>query len=333
VDAKRGTLLQVAKPILEAYPDSPVALVGCRALGIGRTCCEYDLVVVSDEPRERDSVRFGEAYLDIFFLSEKEALRPGDPELAVSMAHASTVRDTALLLSSGCSAAQAVLPESARKSAQGRLASSLKAMGRADEAISKGSAGDADFWLLAAAYDFAFAWLYSAEVKPAPSHLLEQLRENSRGHSGRFEAFSMAAGLERASRADCGARLESMAVLYDTLDLQRADPEAKAGSGRTSYEIASRKASFLTAGAQLADCYAFLGHEVICVLPKVLAARQRSKDKTREPSLLVSLLSEGQNKVVSETVIRGLGLVRPRDSVQSALGVLREQVSELARTT
>jgi hypothetical protein len=301
-------------------------------LGIGRACCEYDLAVVTKELRRETSVRVGEAYLDIFFLSEKEALRPSDPELAVSMAYASTVRDTSLLLSSGCSAARAVLQESSRKSVQGRLASSLKAMSRSDEALSKGSAGDADFWLLAAAYDFALAWLYSVEVKPAPSHLLAQLKEHSQGHSERFEAFSRAAGLERASKSGCESRLEALAVLYDVLDSSRSDPESsRAGPGRITYEIAKRKATFLVDGAQLADCYAFLGQEVVVTLP-TLSAKAGTEARVQEQPLLVSLLSKGDSKMISETVMRGLGLVREDEVVRPALGALREQVSELART-
>lgn len=329
--AGEATLLELLKPVLETYSDNPVALVGCRSLGIERSCCEYDLLVVSKELRPKNSVRVGDQYLDIFFTSEKEALKPSDPELAVSMAFARTVRDSALLLSSGCSAARAVLSDSSRKSAQGRLALAVKAMGRADEALSSGGAGDADFWLLAGAYEFAFAWLYSAEVKPAPSHLLGQLKDHSRGQSERFEAFSRAAGLELASRSGCDGRLESMAVLYDFLDVPKVEESPGSGPGRVIYEIAKRKANFLIDGAQLADCYAYLGREVVEVLPTVLGSRQEAEGKVQEQSLLVSLLSRGERKVISETVIRGLGLLRTKKSIGAALGALREQVSQLAR--
>lgn len=326
-------LLELLKPVLDTYSDCPVALVGCRSLGIERDSCEYDLLVVSDERRPDNSVRVGGQHLDISFVSEKEALKPSDPERAVSMAYARTVRDSALLLSSGCSAARAVLSDSSARSAEGRLALSLKAMGRADEALSRQAVRDADFWLLAAAYDYAFAWLYSAEVMPAPSHLLGQLKENIEGRSEMFEAFAGAAGLEQSSRADCDARLDSVAVLYDVLDTPGQDPELGEGRGRISYEVAKRKAAALADGARLADCYAFLGCEVVEALPHMLEPRRAAGGKVQEQSMLVSLLSKGEEKMISESVIDGLGIRRPRESVEAGLRSLRKQVSELTRTS
>lgn len=324
------TLVDRLKPVLDTYSDCPVALVGCRSLGIERESCEYDILVVSDERRRDNSVRAGDQYLDISFVSEKEALKPSDPERAVAMAYARTVRDSALLLSSGCSAAKAILSDSSARSAEGRLALSLKAMGRADEALSRQAVRDADFWLLAAAYDFAFAWLYSLEVMPSPSHLLGQLKDNVGGHSGMFEAFVGAAGLDQASRASCEARLDSVAVLYDVLDTPGQDMESE-GRGRINYEVAKRKAASLADGAQLADCYAFLGCEVVEALPHMLEPRKAAGGRVQEQSMLVSLLSKGEDKMISETVIDGLGIRRPRESVEVALKSLRHQVSELAR--
>lgn len=326
-------MVQLLRPVLDTYSDSAVALVGCRSLGIERECCEFDVVVVTKEVRPRNTLRMGDARLDLFFLSEKEALQPSDPEIAVSMAFAKIVRDSTLLLSAGCSAAQAVLPENSRRGAQARLGASLKAMGRADEALSKGAAEDADFWLLSAAYEFAIAWLYALEVKPAPSHLLAQLKEHSRGSPKKFEAFSAAAGLERASRKDCEARLESMAVLYDVLDAPQADPEASAPtSTRITFQIVKEKAAFLNNAIQHADCYSFLGYEAMEILPEVLRKMLGAEGKEPEQSLIVSLLSKGEGKPISDAVISGLGLVRQEKVIQSGLSALRAQVSSLTRT-
>jgi hypothetical protein len=323
-------MVELLKPVLDTYADSPVALVGCRSLGIERSCCEHDLVVVSKEMRPTNSVRVGDEYLDIFFRSEKETLNPSDPELAVSMAFASPVRDNALLLSSSCSAARAVLSENAKKSSQGRLASSLKAIGRTEEALSHERTADADFWLLMAAYDFASAWLYATETKPAPSHLLTQLKQHSQGYSGRFAAFAGAAGLEMASKSECEARLDSLGTLYDMIDAPHAEGTTGTGAGRMAFEIARKKAAFMNAESQPADCYSFLGCELVRVLPLVVERRQ-GESKAREQPLLVSQLSEGEGRVISESVVKGLGLVRSETSLRASLKALMEQVSELTR--
>lgn len=331
--ARGGYLAQLLRPVLDTYSDSAVALVGCRSLGIERECCEHDVVVVSKEVRPRNTLKVGDARLDLFFLSEKEALQPSDPEIAVSMAFAKTVRDNSLLLSAGCSAAQAVLQENCRRSAQARLGASLKAMGRADGALSSGSAGDADFWLLAAAYEFAFAWLYAAEVKPAPSHLLAQLKQHAPGSSKKFEAFSAAAGLEQASRKECEARLEAISVLYDMLDAPQADPEATTlTSTRVTFQIVKEKAAFLNSAIQHADCYSFLGYVAAEILPEVLRKGSVPEGKEAEQSLIVSQLSKGEGKTLSDGVIAGLGLGRQERDIQSGLSALREQVSSLTRT-
>ena len=333
METNRELPTQLLRPILDTYLNAGVAITGCRSYGIARPCCEYDVLVVSNETRSGVSVKKGTTFMDLFFMSEKEVLSPSDPEIAVSLASVKPVRDNSLVFSTSSSAAKAVLRENQRKSAESRLARSLKAMGRSDEGLSKGAIQDADFWLLTASYEFAFAWVYSAEDTPAPSHLLEQLKRNSRRNSGMYEAFSRAAGLERASRKDCGERVEAVSIVYDAINaLEAGEPEdIGTASTKTAFDILKAKADFLTEAIRHADCYAFLGFDVCSALTALSAIQSRSQGIEVDQSLLVATLSKGGQKMLGERILRGLGLSRDDKSIREATDTLREAVSELAR--
>ena len=167
---------QLLRPILDTYRSSAVAVVGCHAQALERPSCELDLVVVAHEKRSTSTVRIGDVFLDLLFSSEREVLKPSNPEHSVSLAHARTIRDTSLILSTSLASNLALLAISARRSSSQRLTSALKSLSRAEEALSRDSAIDADYWLLSAAYDYAYSWLFSREVPPSPSHLLDQLK-------------------------------------------------------------------------------------------------------------------------------------------------------------
>ena len=131
--------VHLLRPILDMYMDSAIALSGCHAEGLERDSCELDVLIVGNQGRTSTSVRIGGVHMDLIFVSEKEALKPSNPEHAASMAHSRPVRDASLVISTSAAAATAVLADSCHKSTRGRLASALKSLGRADEALSEGS--------------------------------------------------------------------------------------------------------------------------------------------------------------------------------------------------
>jgi hypothetical protein len=302
--------------------DAAIALVGCTSRGLDRYSCEYDVLVVTKEKLPQESLRFGDVYADLTFVSENDVLKPAKPESAFSVALAKPVKDTTLVLSTGIAANYAVLSESARGASTARLTSALKILGRAEEAMGKGAVLDADFWLLAASYEFAYAWLLSKEVLPSPSHLLSQLRRASKGSSRGFEGFSMGAGLEAAGRAGCGARLEGVAVLHDLI---RERPESGTTSASWSgvrTEILSGKANELVTRVELAECYSYLGQELI---DAVLVLLKPYSKRT------LGALASGKDALLGERLVRQLGLARSEKAVRTGLDSLKEQVSILAR--
>lgn len=314
--------------------DSAVGLTGCHALGIEREPCEHDVVIIGREPQPPTSIRAGDTYMDLYFLTEEQASSHVQPEVAVSLASVKPVKDTSLVLSAATSAARETLDEISKRCAEDRLTAAVKALGRADEALSKDELRDADFWLLSAGYDFAYAWLYSTAGTPAPSHVLAQLRERSRGKSRMYEAFSKAVGLEGASRASCTARLEALSVIFD---LREGPPPEADASGpprlRLNYEILRRKSTFLVGEMQPVDCYSFLGFEVARNLPEILKSRPTLEQGLELNDTVVSSLSGGKDRLIGEGVMRSLGIQRKERAIKEGLVAVRDQISALSRKT
>jgi hypothetical protein len=309
------------RPILDTYMDAAVALVGCTSRGIGRYSCEYDVLVVTQEKPPPTTLKVGDEYVDVIFTTEKEILKPANPEHAVSLAYAQPVRDTSLILSTSSATNTATVSESARKASRTRLSSSLKTLGRAEEALNKKDLVDADFWLLASSYEFAYSWLLSKEMLPSPSHLLSQLRE-ARGGPSSFEGFSFGAGLDAASRAGCGARLEGVTVLHDLLR-----ERSKAASGDSKWPPArtgllTAKTEELMTRIELAECYSFLGQELV---DDVIALLKLHPKKT------LAGLTSGEGRLLGERLVRQLGVARPEAALRTGIDSLRGQVSSLAK--
>jgi hypothetical protein len=320
--AKAGPAAAALGPILDTYRDSAVAVIGCNSRGIGRYSCEFDVLVVTEDRRPSTTLRIGDLYVDLRFASEKEVLKPTNPEHAMSMASAKPVRDASLVLSTSTAANSAVIGESARKASGIRLASALKIAGRAETALAKGALVDADFWLLAASYEYGYALLLSTEVLPSPSHLLGQLREGARGNLKGFEGVSIGAGLESAGRAGCGARLEAVAVLHDLLreGSKEAAGESEWPKSRTESVVA--KAEELMTRVELAECYSFLGQDLVDGMMTLLKLH---------PKQTLATLTGGRDRLLGERLVRQLGLARSEGAVKTGLGALKQRVAVLAR--
>jgi hypothetical protein len=318
-------------PILDTYKDAAAALVGCHGLGIQRESCELDVLLVTNEPRRPVSVKSGNVYLDLYFLSEKEALRPTEPEVAVSLAHASPVRDTRMIISTGIAACQAVMDTNMNRSAQIRLTSCLKSLGRAEDCASREDIWTSNYWLLSASYEFAYAWLFSQGVVPSPSHLLAQAKVRSKGKAKDFVAFSAGAGLKRASRKECAARLEGISVLYDLLGArQMQDRHPPSASPEVEFEIVKRKTGQLASSMEHAESYSFQGLEVV----RLLARISESQGPAVEPfakAAVEGILGKGGPRLLSEGLVRDLGLARPLTEAIQASATIKDRVSDLAR--
>lgn len=318
---KTGQASTLLRPLLDSYLDAAVGIVGCSAGGYDRYSCEFDVVVVAEEKMPPASFKFGDVYVDATFVTNKEVLKPTAPEHVLALAGTKPVRDTSLVLSTASATSSAMLSESAEKAAMSRLGGALKTLGRSEAALGNEQVIDADFWLLAATYEFARALLLTGETLPSPSHILSQLRESAGPVQG-FEAVSTGAGLEAAGRAGCGARLEGTGVLHDLLR-----EGAKSGSAETEWskvrsEIMAAKASELVTRAELAESYSFLGQEVVDAITALQGLN---------PNRSLTSLTTGEDRLLGERLVRQLGLVREKETLKKGVEMLKKQVAALAK--
>lgn len=322
--------VQSLRPVLDMYLDSSVAVVGCHSGELSRNSCELDILVVGNDTKPATSVKLGGTFMDLFFIAEKDAMKPRDPEHAVALASARPVRDASMVLSAGSSAAQAMLSESCKKSASRALASALKSLGRGDEALAKGATAEADLWLLAGSYDFARALLYSKEVMPSPSHLFGQMKQQSSAASEAFGAFCEAAGLAMSSRAACASRLEGVSVLRDLIVHGRPDARNGAVVSDAGFQIVRGKVVELGTRIEHAECYSFLGMELVSDLLAIPARKGRRRKGAGLGPDVGSLLT-GEERLLGERLAADVGLTRSKETIEGAIRKLDEQVSMLAR--
>ena len=310
----------ILRPIMDTYMDSALAVIGCCSKGIARYSCEYDVLVVGSNKRPSTSLKIGDDYIDIEFATEKEVLKPTNPEHAIALAFAKPIKDTSLVISTATAASSATLSESATMASRTRLASALKAIGRAEASLARKTTIDADLWLLASSYEFAYASLLARAVLPSPSHLLSQLR-STKGAPRTFEGVSMGGGLEAAGRAGCGARLEGVVVLHDLLREGEPEPaQPEWPSVRT--DTVAAKADELVTRVELAECYSFLGQELVGALLELLRLH---------PKATLAALTSGKDRLLGERLVRQLGLVRSEEGIRAGLEALKGQVNLLAK--
>jgi len=335
VKSSSESLSRVIQPILDTFLNMPVALTGCNSYGIARPVCEYDLIVVNEDPEPSVSMKIGETYCDVSFMTREEAMNPSDPELAVALSSLIPVRDNSWVLSTGASANKAMLGANSKRSAESRLSLALKGVGRADDALRKNSLPDADFWLCSAGYDFALASIYASEMIPAPSHILSQMRAISRTGEASFTEWSSSIGLERASRRSCERFLDGISTIYDIITSTtiegRSSPRIEARRSEYALGILQAKAKNLLDTIQPVDCHAYLGYEAILTLSALLDLQSNKKSLEPDYGLIVYALTKGSAQIISEEVIRSLGWTRSEKDVTRGIELLREGISDEAK--
>ncbi len=337
VKEPRASSLQAMQPILDSFLGGPVALSGCHASGIARPSCEYDVLVVTPEERPATTMRAGGTYFDIFFITDKLMMSPANSEIAVALSSIVHLRDSTLVLSTSSSTAKAMLNENAKRSAEGRLAGALKALGRVDEGLSRGSATDADYWLASAGYDYYFASNFAATALPAPSHALAQMQALSKRGRTNFESWSRATGLERASRSSSERRLEGLSIVYDAIKTSYSEKEGVRTFDRFSsaaaFEVVDAKARFLLSSLQSVDSYAYLGFESVLALSALQQLHSMKSSLEPNYTAIITDLTHGRDRIISEEVVKSMGLTRTERSIRENTDILRESVSDLAKRT
>jgi hypothetical protein len=329
---ERDPNTQTILTVLKTYPSKEVAIVGCHTARISRKSCEYDLLVVSRDPTPPKYVRAGEFYAKIIFRSERD-LRAPDPELSTSLARATVLRDGSLLLAGTVASCQRKFKENCAKAAESHLAAALKALGRVDEKVGV-NLPEADFWLTSAATDLGVSEIFSSLQVPAPSHLLAQMKDLSRRKNASFKEWTDASGFKLASRSSCENRLEALAVLYDVLRTTAMDMPMSLKFGRyradDAMAIVRAKATELLASLETIECYSFLGYEIVRTALDIYAMHCYALKKEPDYSDVTGELTSGPDRLISEELLRGMGIVRQSQLLKAGADSLRSAVSALA---
>lgn len=327
-------IVRTILPALKTFSTNEVAIIGCHCTNLARNSCEYDLLVVSRDPIPEKFVNVGDAYAEILFRNERELRQPGQ-ELGLALASAVPLRDNSLLLASAIADSVRNYGTNCASWMEERLASSLKALGRVDALLEAGEVRDGDFWLLSAACDFGYAELLRNEVVPAPSHILTQLKAVPKKRAVSFTAWSDGSGLELASRVACENRLEALSVVYDVLRTSSTDKEDFQQLWRykdqDAFTVVKLKAVEMLESMQSVECFAYLGQETVRSLLDLYSMHATSLSKEKEFGAIVKELTIGKDRLISEDIVRSLGLVRTREMVQASAEEMKAAVSSVAK--
>jgi len=322
-------------PVLKSFPSNEVAIIGCHATpGLSRRSCEYDLLLVNREPVPAKFIRVGSGYAEVLFRSEQEIRQP-DVDIALALASAIPLRDNSLLLAGAIADSKRSFKHDCKKRMETRLASSLKALGRVEELLAVGQPREADYWLLSAACDFAESELITNGVVQAPSHILAQLKSISRRKPSNFKQCADGFGLELSSKASCDNRLEAISVIYDVLrnTSMAGDLAAQMAAYREpdAVKVIAMKAKELEESMQSVECYAYLGLIVVKSLMDLYTLHTAKISLETDYSNIVRDLTVGDDRLISEEVVKSLGLVRTPENIREATKGLSQSVSLLAK--
>ena len=323
---------QTILSVLKTYPSSEVAIIGCHAARMSRKNCEYDLLVVSKDPTPTKYARAGDFYAEIVFRSERDVRTP-ETELATALAKATVLRDGSLLLAGAVASCKRRFKENCTKAAESHLASALKALGRVDELVARNTP-EADFWLTAAANDLGVSEVFSGMQVPSPSHIFSQMKGLSKRKTVSFREWTEASGFRLASRASCENRLETLGVLYDVLRTTAMDLPMSLRFGKYRSEdamaVVRGKADELLQSLETIECYSFLGYEVVRTLLDLHSLHCYGLKKEPDYSDVTGELTAGPDRMLSEELLRGMGIVRTAELVRAGADSLRTAVSSLA---
>jgi hypothetical protein len=219
-----------------------VALIGCRASGLGSLdCCEYDLAVFSEKPSNSQVVRLQEHTVELIYVGGRPASN------AESLYGMRIVRDAGRLALA--SAAKEITPEKHARAlaaaARKQIVSSLLYLSRMADKSEKSEAL-VPVWAKVAAYHFMSGAIELAGSRPMPLHELEQSRQMdaSGAVADGMEAALDCIGTERATRPAISRSLEALRELKSE-DYDR--------------DLVMAKIEFLLGRQMLSDCYYYVG--------------------------------------------------------------------------
>ena len=138
-------------------------------------------------------------------------------------------------------------------------------------------------------------------------------------HLGEFEA---------ARKIDNAVKAVIHEGKFVTRDLNK---DSQCGTTEMAEEIVRRKAGYLLDTLLSTESFAYLGYELVRTMVDLL--RYQATKLGREPvhQEIIESLTKGSDRLLSEQVIRSLGLVRSRNMLMASSQALRESIAQQAR--
>ena len=124
-------------------------------------------------------------------------------------------------------------------------------------------------------------------------------------------------------------------MIYDVLRTSSPEQETAVQLGRyreiEAIQVMEMKAEELLGSMQSAECFSFLGQEVVQSLLDLYVLHVSTLSKEKDYSRVIRELTVGRDRLISEEVVRSLGLVRSPEIIRSATSGLKSAVSSLAK--
>lgn len=208
--------------IIREYKDYSMALTGCRAQGINYNCCEYDLIILGAEER---IININDEYIEVHRLSNNKI------QMTLQLYNSKIIQDPSLRL---VALKQSIDPHMLRRDAKRKL---IDVLFDASSAKNGSNLLEASFLLKRAAYLYLNAILELNLIKPAPLHLLSQLKNMD---------IDLTLALECLGTRDANSSsiTRASSILHKLLDSRLVD----------------KKISYLYDNHKYVDCYLYITH-------------------------------------------------------------------------
>lgn len=330
-----------ARLVASAFRKYPVALIGCRALGINRPGCEYDLLIVTRYKEDFYSIKSAGRNVDVV-LVPKEALlqRPGS-KLAFALHSARVLWDEEWAFPAAMKWAREHFHQLAEEEALLFLIHGRVKIGRAIEAQESGDCASAALWIASSAYDACHAYLLLNGIIPSPSHMAEQLRGiPARKISGFLSALEALLDLDLASATTCRARLDALGILRRLLESlgMSENLSENLSLSRTPLSLASiesteDKVRDLLERRMASDAFFYLGAVLAGSIEQTYSTYCSLLHATADHARLLSNLEKSVAGLLEQSLLSKLVLNVDRTLVEEKIAKARALVDSLRKLT
>jgi hypothetical protein len=225
--------------------DNPVALGGCQTDGNSFDCCEYNITIFDDKKDEKDSIiNFEDETIRIHHGSMREK----KPNLLTQFSNMKILSDEKWELRIFLSKISERKTKIFKTFAKSCIIDAAVCVTKTNECL-KNSEPFSSSWIKCAAYYIADAIVLSNNLRPSPTHMLEQMRSFEKNKiNEKFFQVNECIGVERATPSLLERMSKSTMGFSDMVE----------DNGHS--RIIQKKHLHLVKNSLIPDCYFYLGY-------------------------------------------------------------------------